>query len=165
MNGACVFRSEGVARPGAGNRGDPVMTWRPKRIFPVGEADRSGRVESHHAIWAEACKQRVAFCGTHAESGPIAIRAVRIGLASPTDRVLRAIVHDPVGTGTPLHRRDRRDTRWRGRERGSGSKGARFARRLTAPGRAGLLETNNPRLERCARLPPSFPHPLLGHHK
>lgn len=151
---------EDMAGAGAQDRGHPELVARKKHMPPIHDAGGPAPVEIHHCVFSGASERLMPYPEIHARSVQIIIGSARARIASPTDRVLNAMLHGPAGSGTylapALHMRDLLDIHFLAELHGSEIDWAWIERQATSLGWAPALEITNLCLERFTGMPPPF---------
>jgi hypothetical protein len=151
---------EDMAGNGPQKREHPELTAQKSHMPPVHDAGGPAPVEIHHNVFSKGAKAVAPYCEIHARSVPISVGAARARVASPTDRVLNAMLHGPAGSGTylapALHMRDLLDIDFLEQKHGDEIDWAWIERHLTSQGWAVVLEITNRCLERFTGLQPPF---------
>jgi len=151
---------ERLAAQGTQDPGHPELTGQFKHLAPICGAGGSAAVEAHHSIlpaWADNILTAEDVMSRSA-GHPVGRAFVRI--ASPTDRVLIAMLHGPIGTGTyfapVLQLRDLLDITFLATSHGTDIDWDAIQKRLVAVKWPTVIEITNQALFRFTGFPPPF---------
>jgi len=151
---------EALAAKGVQDPGHPELTAQYKHLAPIEGAGGNAAVEVHHSIlpaWAEDIftAEEVMSRSSEVQLGRSLVR-----IPSPTDRILIAMLHGPIGTGTyfapVLQLRDLLDINFLAARYGNEIDWKSIAQRLDAAGWPTLLEITNRALLRVTGMPYPF---------
>lgn len=151
---------QSLAAQGTQDPGHPELTAQYKHLAPIEGAGGHAAVEVHHSIlpaWADniLTAEEVLSRSSELHLGQAVVR-----LPSPTDRVMIAMLHGPIGTGTYfaplLQLRDLLDINFLAARHGSEIDWEAIARRLVACNWAVAIEITNRALLRFTGMTAHF---------
>lgn len=151
---------EAFAGIGPQNRGHPEVNARHKHMMPVINAGGPAAVELHHALYAGTASRLAPVGLLRERARPIRLGAGEALILSPTDRVLTAMLHGPVGNGTwlvpTLQTRDMLDIHFLDAAHGTEIDWHWIQFQLASTGWAVVLEITNACLDRFTGMAPPF---------
>ncbi|MFD0981044.1 nucleotidyltransferase family protein [Tropicimonas aquimaris] len=151
---------EGLAGLGPQDSGDSELTDRHKHALPVQGAGGAAPVELHHSLFREALRKFAPAEEIIARAAPVAVGKGRALVPCPTDQVLIAMLHGPLGGGgylAPLvQMRDLLDINFLAKRHGLSIDWHSIEAHLVKHGRGELVEITGSCLEEFTGMPTPF---------